>query len=139
MIRRLDQERAKLAFEHVNEVKERSEQDRKKYASMVYATPALLRSAGLSQTLHFIESRKSEEQRRLVQHLALQLNRVDASLAANGALAAASARLLERAREADMSAYLRLTREALACMQWYVRFVQGVLRIDPGATDVDGN
>jgi CRISPR-associated protein Cmr5 len=137
MMRRLDQERAKLAFDHVSLVKTREEGERKEYASIVHATPALLRSAGLSQALHFVASRKSDAQRELLEHLALQLERVDAALKAGGE-GTLSERLLLRVREANMTAYLRLTREALACIQWYVRLVQGVLRIDPGETDGEG-
>lgn len=55
----LDQDRAKLAFEHVTLVSGwATAEQKKKYASIVQAMPALIRSAGLSQALHFVLSRR---------------------------------------------------------------------------------
>lgn len=125
----LDQQRAVLAHTHVSQVADLAEGSRKKYASIVHALPVLLRSAGLSQALHFVASRPDEDQRRLLDHLAAQLGRADAQVKDAGSL-------LHRARQADLAAYLRLTGEALACSAWYRRMVQGVLRIEAGATDV---
>lgn len=125
----LDQERAKLAFEHIAEVKGWKEPDRKKYASIVHAMPALLRSAGLSQALHFVLSRKSEPQRAFLDHMAAQLRRANQAIRGRDAL-------LGAVRSAEMTAYLRLSREALACVDWYRRFVQGELGIAAGEADV---
>jgi CRISPR-associated protein Cmr5 len=129
----LDQQRAKLAFKRIREVEgwdtDKNERPRgKKYASIVHAMPALLRSAGLSQALHFVHSRKTKEQHVFLDHLAEQLARVDAGI--ND-----SKTLLAKVREANLSAYLRLTQEALACVVWYRRFVQGELGIDAGDDD----
>jgi CRISPR-associated protein Cmr5 len=128
----LDQARAQLAFEHVMAVKNwREEERRRKYATIVHSMPALLRSAGLSQALHFVKSRKDENQRLLLVHLAAQLKRVDATITNEE-------KLLEAVRTAPLSKYLRLTQEALACVTWYRRFVQGELRIEAG-DDRDGH
>ena len=70
----LDQQRALLAHKHVSEVKKwPDEKLRKKYGGMVHRLPALVRSAGLSQALHFVSSRKSDDQKRVLDHLAAQL------------------------------------------------------------------
>ncbi len=125
----LDQERAKLAFGHIQEVKKwETKGERDKYGSIVHAMPALLRSAGLSQALHFVRSRKSEPQRAFLDHMASQLKRVDAKI--DGAES-----LLAVVRGADLAGYLKLTHEALACVVWYRRFVQGELGIQAGDAD----
>jgi len=129
----LDQERAKLAFEHIGEVKRwKDEARQKKYASIVHAMPALLRSAGLSQALHFVRSRKDKDQRIFLDHLAAQIGRVDKEIDDG-------AKLLDKVRGADLTGYLRLTQEALACVNWYRRFVQGELGIDAGEANVRDN
>jgi CRISPR-associated protein Cmr5 len=125
----LDQERAKRAFDHIADVAGWDKSKQKKYASIVYAMPALLRSAGLSQALHFVRSRKDPDQRLFLEHLAKQLARVDADI--DG-----SEKLLAKVRNEELPAYLRLTHETLACVVWYRRFVQGELSIEPGDTDV---
>ena len=126
----LDQERAKLAFDHITFVKSWDQPQQKKYASIVHAMPALLRSAGLSQGLHFVRSRKNEHQQLFLDHLAEQLKRVDAGIDGRE-------KLLAEVRGAELTAYLRLTHEALACVVWYRRFVQGELGIDAGEADDD--
>jgi CRISPR-associated protein Cmr5 len=91
----------------------------------VHAMPALLRSAGLSQALHFVRSRPNDDQALLLEHLAAQLRRVDPKIQSTEAL-------LDAVRRAELGDYLRLTHEALACVSWYRRFVQGELNVDPG-------
>ncbi len=90
--------------------------------------PALLRSAGLSQALHFIHSRKDKDQRLFLDHLAKQLSRVDDKIDSGNTL-------LAKVRDANLSVYLRLTQEALACVVWYRRFVQGELGVEAGEVD----
>ncbi len=130
----LDQERAKLAFDHITDVKSwdqatKEKPRQEKYGSIVYAMPALLRSAGLSQALHFVRSRKDPDQQLFLIHLAKQFKRIDAGIDGKETL-------LAKVREADLATYLRLTHEALACVVWYRRFVQGELTIEAGAVDV---
>jgi CRISPR-associated protein Cmr5 len=127
----LDQQRALLAHKHVSEVKKwPDEKLRKKYGGMVHRLPALVRSAGLSQALHFVSSRKSDDQKRVLDHLAAQLGHIDARIKSREAL-------LEVVRGAPLPKYLVLTREALACVDWYRRLVQGELGIEAGEQDDD--
>lgn len=130
----LDQRRAALAFEHVSEfVGDAKQGDAKKYASMVHKLPALLASAGLCQALYFVESRsdeRREHQRKLVDHLAKQLERIDPQITS-------TAKLLERTRGADLASYLRLTQETIACAAWYRRMVQAVLKLEADADRED--
>lgn len=119
----LDQTRATLAWEHVAEIAQMDESKRKKYGTIVHALTPMLRTAGLSQSLHFVLARNNDTQVLILNHLAAQLSRVDRTI--NGRSA-----LLERARVAELSDYLRLSQEALRCLNWYRRFVQGVLKVE---------
>ncbi|WP_437677259.1 type III-B CRISPR module-associated protein Cmr5 [Sorangium sp. So ce131] len=125
----LDQQRALLAHEHVTAVKAwPDEKRRKKYGGMVHRLPALVRSAGLSQALHFVASRKADAQTIILDHLAAQLRHIDASIQGGE-------ELLHAVRRAKLPKYLTLTREALACVDWYRRLVQGELGIEAGEQD----
>jgi CRISPR-associated protein Cmr5 len=125
-----DQERAALAYQHVSDIGKLDDGARKKYASIVHAMVPLLQTAGLCQALHFARSRSNETQRRIVEHLAGQLERVNPAIRSGDAL-------LERARKAELAEYLQLTDEAMASAAWYRRMVQGVLGIDQ--SDAEGD
>jgi len=130
-----DQARAALAYEHVSayaytEHEPEKKAKAKKYATIVHALPALLHTAGLCQALHFAHSRKDEDQKEIVAHLADQLSRVNPAILKGDAQA-----LLKRAREAPLAEYLQLTDEAMACAAWYRRIVQGVLKIEAADTE----
>lgn len=127
-----DQERAQLAWEHVQQIAKdypgEKDPKRRRYGATVHGLPALIRNAGLSQALHFVQSRNKSETGRVLEHLAIQLRRADTGIKdANG--------LLRAVREADLGRYLRFTQEALACVNWYKRFVQGELKVDPSDQD----
>lgn len=126
-----DQQRAILAFQHIQPYAQKPERERKKYATIVHKLPALLQSAGLCQALHFVQSRE-EHQRPYLDHLATQLSRC-LGLSANQSLSAEQ--LLERVRRAALPEYLQLTDEAMACAAWYRRLVQGVLKIEASAAE----
>jgi CRISPR-associated protein Cmr5 len=129
-----DQQRAQLAFEHVQEIAALRKEEKAKYASMVHKLPALLTSSGLCQALYFLESRpddKRQHQRKLVNHLALQLARIDREITSADAL-------LKRVRDATLPMYLRLTDEAIACAAWYRRMVQAVLKLEASDADPQG-
>jgi CRISPR/Cas system CMR-associated protein Cmr5 small subunit len=126
----LDQDRAALAFKHVSELGGDANKDAAtKYASIAHKLPALLASAGLCQALHFVGTR-GDDQRKLVDHLAMQLERTDPAITS-------AEQLLARARDADLALYLRLTEEAIACAAWYRRMVQAVLKIEAANADRD--
>lgn len=125
-----DQERAKLAWEHIAAVNDPAKKfDGKKYGTVVHGLPALIRNAGLSQALHFVLSRNQKEATLVLAQLAAQLAAVDATIRGADDKARTDA-LLRAARESDVGRYLRLTQEALACVTWYKRLVQGVLGVD---------
>lgn len=132
----LEQQRASQAYRHIHGIAEaypdRESKPRKQYASMAQKLPILIRTAGLCQALHFLKSRGKDPERsvlgKLLDHLAVQMQRTDASIGDGGSLC-------DKVREAPLQRYLWLTREALATAEWYARLSQSELGILPG-TDV---
>jgi CRISPR-associated protein Cmr5 len=124
----LEQQRAGLAFEQIKDLSNRREEEAKRdYAPMAQKLPILIRSAGLCQALHFVRSRhKRPVLAELLDHLAAQLRRTDPTIADG-------AGLCERARQAGLTDYLWMTREALACAEWYARLSQSELGVERGA------
>lgn len=125
----LEQERAALAYQHVQRVTDKEQQ--KVYGAMAQKLPALIRSAGLCQALHFVKSRGKASQvplKLLLDHLGAQLHRADAGITDAETLCA-------EARSADLSHYVWLTREVLASVGWYARLSRSEWNIQPG-TDI---
>ena len=75
----------------------------------------LVRQAGLSQALAFVDSRGKEAHKALGNDLAQVLGYRDLR------------ELAEAAREAELLQYLRLTREVLAAAEWFKRFAQALI------------
>ena len=119
----LNQQFAQKAFVHISSLRF-DEIEKKKYGSMAHKFPVLVRTAGLMQALAFVEARSSDPQKELVTHLAEDLGFTGRN------------QLLARARTADLSAYMQLTRRVLAAALWYKRLAESVLGIgadeDPG-------
>lgn len=114
----IDQIRADSAFKNVTLV---PSSDRKSYDTQVHSLPALLRSAGLSQALHFLASRKNNPGAALLLgHLEGQLKRLEP------AKISSKETLLSFVRGASTIEYLALTRESLAVAAWHRRAVQAL-------------
>lgn len=120
----LEQQRAALAYQHVQKVP-RDDKSKDTYGSMAQKLPVLIRTAGLCQAVHFVRSRKKEILDTLLDHVAEQLTRVDSGITNGGSLC-------NRVRNAELSQYLWLTREALASAEWYSRLSQSELGVDRG-------
>jgi CRISPR-associated protein Cmr5 len=119
----LEQKRAAMAYDHIKPITE--EKDRKLYGGMAQKLPALIRSSGLCQALHFVKSRGKEPLKLLLEHLGKQLERVDSKIKDMESLC-------ERARTADLAEYVWLTRETLASVSWYGRLARSEWGILPG-------
>lgn len=124
----LEQERAAMAYGHVQLVTDKA--DQKRYGSMAQKLPALIRSAGLCQALHFVKSRGKAPLHTLLHHLAVQLKRVDATISDMDSLC-------EKAREAELPEYVWLTRETLASVSWYGRLARSEWGVFPGDDEKD--
>lgn len=122
----LEQKRAALAYQHVQQVTDGVQQ--KLYGGMAQKLPALIRGAGLCQALYFVKSRgkgSREVLLTLLDHLGEQLSRVDATITDRESLC-------KKAREADLPDYVWLTRETLATVSWYGRLARSEWGVLPG-------
>ncbi len=111
-MRTRSQEWAQKAYEKVEAASRRGGGE---YKDMALRFPVLVRQAGLAQALAFVQSRGKEEHKRLGDDLAQVLGY-------QGLEAMAKA-----AREAELLAYLRLTREVLQAAEWFKRFAQALI------------
>lgn len=122
-----DQRYAAKIFRQVSDDVAPSEKDA--YGSMAHKLPVLIRTAGLTQALEFVEARGKPAHKKLLEHLA------------GAVLGDGQGRqvLRERSRTTtQLSEYMRLTHEALAALLWYKRFAQSVLGVDASqAKDFD--
>jgi CRISPR type III-B/RAMP module-associated protein Cmr5 len=118
----LEQDRASMAYGHVQTV---SEEHRDLYGQMAQKLPALIRSAGLCQAIHFVKSRKKPALNTLLEHLSQQLRRVDDQIQNLDSLCS-------QVREIPLANYVWLTREALASVSWYGRLARSEWGILPG-------
>jgi len=123
----LDQLRAATAYDHIQEVLQCTEPDKKRYGTLALKLPILVRTAGLCQALHFIQARGKSDPKtsevRLLGHIATQLKRIDPVIQDAGSLC-------RRVRGANMKTYLHLTREATSTLQWYARLTRSILKIE---------
>lgn len=126
----LDQQRAVLAYQHIEPLVAQKAFARK-YGAMALKLPILIRTAGLCQALHFVQSRNDTSYTQFLDHLAEQLTRVDEKIRD-------ATSLCDQVRKAELTHYLHLTREATATLQWYARLAQSVLKVDRTA-DLDAS
>jgi CRISPR-associated protein Cmr5 len=121
-----DQEYAAKIHKQVSAVKENFKADEcNKYGGMAHQLPILIRTAGLAQALAFLESRKTEGCRQLLNDLSVTVGRPDT--------------LLKDARDVGIGEYMYLTRQVLAALLWYKRFAQSILDIKASDVAKDAN
>jgi CRISPR-associated protein Cmr5 len=113
----IDQQYADTVRQQVLEIQ--LDPNYRKYGAMAHKLPVLIYTAGLLQALEFVCSRGEPIQKRLIEHLALTIGQSDAPA------------LMKAVREADLSGYMRLTRQVLAALLWYKRFAQSILKVTP--------
>ena len=118
----IQQTYAKSAYEHVKQYEDADKKVRKDYGSMAHKLPVLVRQAGLIQALAYVETR-GKDARPILDHLADTLD------------FPSKADLLEKARSADILDYMLLTRQVLWALEWYKRFAQSILGVEPGEED----
>jgi len=119
-MRTLQQEYAAEVYKCIQEIQQMYQADEKKqkeYGAMAMKLPILVRQSGLVQALTFVATRGKDSQRHILGHLANVVR--------------SSADLLEEAREARLGEYMFLTRRVLWALEWFKRFAQAELRVDP--------
>jgi CRISPR-associated protein Cmr5 len=88
------------------------------YGSMAHQLPVLIRTAGLSQALAFLQSRpKSAQSKTLYNDL-------------REAIQTVSTLDLDTHRDVPLDRYMRLSDEALAALLWFKRYAQSLYDID---------
>lgn len=114
----LDQQYADIIRQQVLAIREKP--DYKKYGAMAHKLPILIHTAGLLQSLEFVNSRGESEkiQKQLLEDLAITIGQQN------------TATLLAAVRGANLSAYMLLTRRILGALLWYKRFAQSILKVE---------
>jgi len=117
-----EQHYAKTVLECVQACKKLQASDQNVYGSMSHQLPILIRTAGLAQALAFVDSRDVKILKTLLDDIAqtVGLNRLT---------------LLQRSREAELSAYMHLTQQVLTALLWFKRFAQSVLDVQTPDSD----
>ena len=126
----IEQDRARLAHEHVSGIEQKGDDGLSKaYATVVHEPTTLVRSSGVVQALGFVEAYGNKAKQDagviLLDQLAQQMRRVASSV--NG-----GSELCIHARDTDdLRVYMHLGRELLATLVWYRRCIQAILKLDP--------
>jgi len=116
----LQQRYAQQVYQKVKWVEQNwSSQQGKEYGTMALKLPVLVRQAGLVQALTFVAARGKDSQKRLLEDLAgvLGFNSGD--------------NLLQQAQQAQLEDYMYLTRQVLWALEWFKRFAQAILKVEP--------
>lgn len=106
-----------------------SSKRRKQYGSMAHKLPILIRTAGLSQALAFVEARHREKEGKAPPQLKL-LRDLEDVLRKEKMLEGAN--LFAVARQAEIGEYMRLTHHTMAALLWFKRYAQSVLGVQQG-------
>ena len=120
----LEQEFAADIYEQVAQYGKDNPKDsskRKQYGSMAHKLPILVRSAGLTQALAFVDSRGKDAHHDLLNHLASVTAKCEKQ------------EFLQLSRDAELQQTIYLTRRTMLALKWYKRFAQSVLEVE--ATD----
>ncbi len=121
---RLEQEFASKIYDQVSAYKEEKEDEKiyKRYGSMAYTLPILVRTAGLTQALAFVESKSKKDSAHpytyLLNHLAEVVIKEK-----NGE------EFAKQSRNANLQEYMYLTRRTMWALKWYKRFAESVLGV----------
>ncbi len=113
-----NQKYAISAYKQVEQVSQDFPKQKSKYKSMCEKLPILIRTAGLTQALAFVEAKAVDEPawKNLLKHLTKTLERPT---------------LVADSRNVELGEYMRLTRDVLSVLLWYKRFAQSLLADKP--------
>jgi CRISPR-associated protein Cmr5 len=111
-----DQKYATIVHDQVSRIE--NQEGYKQYGAMAHKLPILIRTAGLTQALEFVNTRGKGLQKQLLEDLAITVEQND------------TANLLKSVRSANLSEYMSLTQHIMAALLWYKRFAQSILKVD---------
>lgn len=125
MLHSRDQEFAKTVYEQVSAYKQQAggtdSKKAKQYGSMAHKLPLMIRSAGLAQTLAFVQVKaKKPAYKQLLDDLAKTLAQPSGE------------EFVKQSRIVSLDEYMFLTQNALAALLWYKRYAQSVLGVEAG-------
>jgi CRISPR type III-B/RAMP module-associated protein Cmr5 len=115
-----------LVFENVRSIENSAIQ--KKYGSISLSAATLMRTAGLVQALAFYAAKNEKHHLQLMKHLESELKDMG--------ILTLNDQLMNRAMDADLTTYMRLTQETIALCQWHKRFAQSVLKAETGGEEL---
>lgn len=125
-MRTLEQEYASTVLPYIEEIAIKKEAFRKSYGNMAHQLPVLIRTAGLVQALHFVDSRTSKPlQQQLLMDLALTVG------------CSGTDEFLKTARKAELAEYIHLTQRTLSALLWFKRYAQSILNVEAGDEDTE--
>jgi len=117
----------------VKEVQARPRKIQKQYGSLCHRFPIMVLRNGLAQAVGFLAA-KSQSDGSTAHGLLL------AHLAAHLSSNANAASYQIHVNQANIAAYRRMTREALAAAVWYKRFAESLLKVDASDSgEVEGD
>ena len=121
----LQQRYADAVYQRIQDVKQSYPDDKQKeYGALALKLPVLVRQAGLVQALTFVAARQDRQRdahkRRILDDLAQVLDMGSGD------------DLLKRARKAPLPEYMFLTQRVLWALEWFKRFAQSELKVEPG-------
>lgn len=106
-----EQRYAKTIYGQIEQLRE---EDREDYLTMTKRLPFLIRSAGLTQALHFADTRTAGSKQ----------------LVADLGNAISENNLLSQSRNSEINEYIYLTEKCLTALSWYKRIAQSLLEED---------
>jgi len=122
-MRTLQQEYAQKVYERIASFGKdypKGRAERTQYGAMAHKFPVLVRQAGLIQALVFVHTRGKKAHKILLEDLAQVIAEQSAE------------EFVRQCREADLTTYMWLTRQTLSALEWFKRFAQSVLEVEPG-------
>ena len=118
----LQQRYAKAVYQRIQDIKQSYPDDKQKeYGALALKLPVLVRQAGLVQALTFVAARQREAHKyRILDDLAQVLG------------LGSGDDLLAQARSTSVVEYMFLTQQVLWTLEWFKRFAQSELKVEPG-------
>jgi len=119
-----DQRFAQAAFNRIKAAEREGRDWAENYGRQCLHLPALIHQCGLCQALTFLEAKAPKKP------WFGQLK--------EDVIAVAGLESTAHVREVDVSGYQLLTREALACAQWFKRYAEAILKVEAGGEETRG-
>ncbi|HUE00058.1 MAG TPA: type III-B CRISPR module-associated protein Cmr5 [Bryobacteraceae bacterium] len=114
-----DQRYAQAAFQKIKDAQREAWAE--DYGRQCLHLPALIHQCGLCQTLTFLEAKAPKKP---------WFGRLR-----DDVIGVAGLESTAHIREIDVSEYQRLTRDALACAQWFKRYAEAILKVEAGGDE----